>query len=945
MLNVHIICHTHDDVGWIHTVDEYYNMWVHEIITSAVNGLMQNENRKFIYVETAFFSKWWEQQTELTREYVRRLVNDGRLEFISGGWSMNDEATTHYLGIIDQMTLGLRWLNETFGICGKPSVGWQIDTFGHTREQASLFAQMKFDGVFLGRIHYQDKSWRENSKLLELVWKASESLGSAANIFTGVLPNVYWPPKGFCFDAFCSDEDLTAKSYATNHIVMTMGMDFHYRDSLSWFKNLDYLISYVNSLQSVGMKVNMFYSTPSCYLNSLHNSNVTWTTMKTDFMPYASKQHEYWTGYFTSRPALKLQIRKSNAFFQACKQLVTLADVENANISTLYKALGVVQHHDGITGTEKQHVSDDYSKMLSEGYSQCKEAVGKSIRLLLSNSTILPRLQFCDDLNISQCVFTEIESQFLVIVFNSLVQPVKTFVRLPVTGEGYLIRQMMRRRRSLPAQVLPIPPSVISLPERSSLAVNELIFPITIPPLGFSIYGVQMIQDYQPVGDIESGRLSITIQDATIQNEELKIIIDGYSGLLKEIIVLETDTRISIKQSFYYYEGMPGYRIQRASGAYAFNPQHDYAYPLAENITYRVFKGPLVEEVHQYYAPWISQIIRLYKGQSHIEFDWVIGPIPVQDHIGREIITRFDTRMENNGIFYTDTNSRETMKRIRNHQENFPWNITERIAGNYYPVTSWIYIRDEYKDLQLSILPDRAQGGSSVVDGSIELMVHRRLLFDDGFGVSEALNEPGYDGRGLVVRGSHYLTVGSIEKMTALNKRLAKLRFYNPVISFARMNFSSLSRHSLNEFRGLRRRLPQNIHVLTLERLDDHRILLRLEHFYEKSDGNRMAEPVTVSLANMFRPFRIIYYQETTLAANKYLYEVDRMEWPIQSDETERDYESDQPDATVSEANNVLETEGGTIITSDGEEDHLRVVLSPMEIRTFIVKVDYVSHS
>ena len=31
---------------------------------------------------------------------------------------------------------------------------------------------------------------------------------------------------------------------------------------------------------------------------------------------------------------------------------------------TLFKSLAILQHHDAITGTEKEHVANDYEKML-----------------------------------------------------------------------------------------------------------------------------------------------------------------------------------------------------------------------------------------------------------------------------------------------------------------------------------------------------------------------------------------------------------------------------------------------------------------------------------------------------------------------------------------------------------------------------------------------------
>lgn len=67
-----------------------------------------------------------------------------------------------------------------------------------------------------------------------------------------------------------------AHYYKTNHIIMTMGSDFQYENANLWYKNMDKLIKYVNALQANGSKVNVLYSTPSCYLQELNLANLTW---------------------------------------------------------------------------------------------------------------------------------------------------------------------------------------------------------------------------------------------------------------------------------------------------------------------------------------------------------------------------------------------------------------------------------------------------------------------------------------------------------------------------------------------------------------------------------------------------------------------------------------------------------------------------------------------
>lgn len=70
-MTVHVVPHTHDDVGWKKTYEEYYTGHafsaaqgsVKEIISTMVEALLANPKRKFTYVEMKFFNMWYTRET------------------------------------------------------------------------------------------------------------------------------------------------------------------------------------------------------------------------------------------------------------------------------------------------------------------------------------------------------------------------------------------------------------------------------------------------------------------------------------------------------------------------------------------------------------------------------------------------------------------------------------------------------------------------------------------------------------------------------------------------------------------------------------------------------------------------------------------------------------------------------------------------------------------
>lgn len=174
------------------------------------------------------------------------------------------------------------------------------------------------------------------------------------------------------------------------------------------------------------------------------------------------------------------------------------------------------------------------------------------------------------------------------------------------------------------------------------------------------------------------------------------------------------------------------------------------------------------------------------------------------------------TDWSNSQLFYTDANGRQNVKRRRNWRPDYDLaNATseEPVASNYYPINAWISMEDTKSNRWVSILTDRSSGAASISDDSIEVMVHRRLLDDDAFGVQQPLNETEF-GKGIVARGKHLITFeGSKSANIRTVRQIANTLFSSPIVT---MNNRAGTGNYVVPTSAASVELPINVNLLTL---------------------------------------------------------------------------------------------------------------------------------
>ncbi|KAK9506080.1 hypothetical protein O3M35_008078 [Rhynocoris fuscipes] len=557
--------------------------------------------------------------------------------------------------------------------------------------------------------------------------------------------------------------------------MLTMGSDLNYQQAEKNFANLDKLIRYLNRLYRNQLYV--FYSTPSCYLNAVNEAKIEMPSKADDFFPYASKQNEYWAGYFTSRPTLKRFERIGNNFLQVGKQILAMANSPlSLDISRAKEAMGVMQHHDAITGTSREYVAHDYARLLTNALEKVMQASSKALNTLVRapyQPVREPEFQSCFLLNISTCHMTEDVQSFVVTVYNPLSRNVNKLVRLPISSTQLSWIVHGPEDENLPVQMVPIPDFLFYIPGRRLVETVEIVFIAeNLPPLGYKSYYVES-SNTENENFFRSKLVNVNENNISVgYNNGIMVTIDQ-NGKIDSIKTKGAAKETPFTQEFAYYHGAnqpEEFQVNKQSwsGAYIFRPTGT-AVTVTDQPKTTIVQGPIVTEIQQTISSWINQVIRLLNGADYVEFQWTVGPIPFKhEKNGKEVITRYKIpTLKNGGVFYTDSNGREM---IRRNLQRWSVDVTEPIPGNYYPVTTRINIKDtEDPTKSLTVVTDRSEGGTSLEDGTIELMLHRRLKLDDRKGVDQPLDEMAFD-QPLVAVGSHYISLEPSHKTTLLNQ-------------------------------------------------------------------------------------------------------------------------------------------------------------------------------
>ncbi|KAK6639750.1 hypothetical protein RUM43_008025 [Polyplax serrata] len=913
-LKVFIVPHSHNDPGWLKTFEDYYTSETRSILNNMLKKLIQDPNKKFIWAEISFFSLWWDELSEEDHIKVRRLIQRGQLELVTGGWVMNDEANTHYYSMLTQLTEGHQWMKVNVQM--EPKNGWTIDPFGESPVMPYLLKKMGLNNLVIQRVHYSVKKYFAEMKYLEFRWRQFWDKDSSNEVLTHMtpfysydVPHTCGPDPKICcqFDfrrlpgngLSCpwkeSPKIITknnvairaqmlldqyrkkAELYRSNVILVPLGDDFRYQYPSEWdnqFENYYKLLAFINSNSDFHAEVK--FGTLSDFFKALtaESNPENFPTLTGDFFTYADRDDHYWSGYYTSRPFYKRMDRILIGYHRAAEILFSLGWSSRSSRDPTWllspqtgfakmlrdarRSLSLFQHHDGVTGTARNNVMEDYAQKMIDSINYSKHIIQQISHFLLSR-TIKPYLvnpeqiyfefddqkRYLDDVMQRKVIdFTESNIRTIVF-FNSLAHQRKELVAVYVSTP--FVEVLDSDGNEIQCQTNP----VFIQHEVMDEARYEVIFMADAPALGLTSYKITMKEPEEKIqtnvfskvtvfnskGPIKYSKgfeniITDTGREFSIENQRISIALSD-KGLLKSLTNKETMVFTPLHLDFVGYSLYEDVKLLRLrqfvphilgfryraregkemSGAYLFLPNGEATILVQERPLIRVYEGPLITRVEVKLRHVVHfLILQNTSGSNNLGIE-IINFVDILKENNFELAMRLTSHVESATAFFTDLNGFQMIQRTRFHK--LP------IQGNFYPMPSAAYIEDD--KTRITILTGQPLGVSSLRQGELEVLQDRRLVQDDNRGLGQGVLDNRVTPnlfRILVERRLE--NCNKVSSSLSVNAYKLSQSLLNPLIKM--ISTSEVQRDLLGSYSPVSKDMGNDIHLVSARTFDEEEI-------------------------------------------------------------------------------------------------------------------------
>lgn len=351
---------------------------------------------------------------------------------------------------------------------------------------------------------------------------------------------------------------------------------------------MDKIHAYINS-HSSEFNAKIRYCTLSEYFDGIYNDPpADLPTYKHDFFPYNDDPYSYWTGFYTSRPALKSLVRELEALLRATEQayvLSTLTKTLNGEYNlagpsyvdlVLARNLSALSaDHDFMAGTSREAtILDMFDKM----YTSRKHAslvLSSSIHNLLGIASKERKAKVLSGARIHSDDPSVTIGNYLAI-HNSLAWTRNTIVKVLSNNSNIAVIDIDNNRACVQSQLVPswVPQEFHK--KREAPATYEFYFYAQLPPLGVKVY--QIVASSPSCFANSSSIQPLTGNyAATIENDHVSFSVNFDSANANTTLTINNkkeNSKYSILQQFLRYitcNGTKGGPADLCSGAYLVN--------------------------------------------------------------------------------------------------------------------------------------------------------------------------------------------------------------------------------------------------------------------------------------------------------------------------------------------------------------------------------------